>query len=102
MRDTYLDYPTFLGKIKHYECNVQKLDIIYHPSDHRCWTALINPEKENIIITYGINKYGPGSRYFDILTSTKTMLDVYQEDVYPIIENLLGKGITTTLFEINE
>ena len=102
MRDTYLDYPTFLGKVRQYECQVQKLDLVYHQSDHRCWSAVINPGKENIIVTYGINKYGPGTRFFDVVTSDRVHTDVYQEDVYPMLETLLGKGIVTTYFESNE
>jgi len=102
MKDTYLDYPTFAGKIEQFECEIYKLDVIYNHADHRCWTAIINPKKDNIIVTYGINKYGPGTRYFDILASEKTMIDVYQDDVYSIIESMLGKGLITTIFKTEE
>jgi hypothetical protein len=102
MKDNYLDYQTFKSKAQQYECEILKMDIIYHLSDHRCWSAIINPGKENIIVTYGINKYGPGTRYFDVITSDRIYSDVYQDDIYALLESFLGKGITTIYFDLNQ
>lgn len=94
IKDLYVDYATFASKIKHMEVNVLKLDIVYNQSDHRCWTAVINPGRENIVVTFHVNKYGyKNSFYFDILFQDKVYLDIYVEDIYDVIQNIIQKSV---------
>jgi hypothetical protein len=102
MRNTYIDYQTFASTLKNTGFTVAKLDIIYNISDHRSWTAVVNPDSHNILVTYTINKNGVGNRYFDIIANNKVLLDVYVEDIYQVIENLTGIKTTTTYFDNHE
>ncbi len=86
-----IDYNVFQGKIEKYECKCDKLDIYYNKGDHRCWTALINPTKECIFVTYSLNKNEYGDSGFDIIASNCSMFDVNSEDIYQTIEPLLIK-----------
>ena len=86
-----IDYGVFQGKIEKYECKCEKIDIFYSKADSRCWTAIINPTKECIFVTYHINKNEYGDSLFDIVASTRSMTDVDNEDIYQTIELLLNK-----------
>jgi hypothetical protein len=81
-----MDYHTFAGKVKNSNCSVLKLDLVYNQTDCRCWSAIVNQGKENIIVTYSVNRSEHGSREFDILSSNRILTDVDPEDVFDIIE----------------
>lgn len=51
-----MDYNTFAGKVRNSDCSVLKLDIVYNHTDCRCWSAIVNQGKENIIVTYNVNR----------------------------------------------
>jgi len=101
-KDQYLDYPTFITRIKQHDCEYTKLDIIFNQSDHRCWSVLLSPNDKNIIVTYSINKNSVGNNVFDILTSERTYIDVEQDDIHIILTTLLGNATVTTIIESNE
>lgn len=48
-----------------------RLPIIYHESDSRCWTAIVDPGNLNIMVTYHVNKGNIGSSGFDMISSYK-------------------------------
>lgn len=84
----YIDYTTFESAIKNLGLSCTKLDIIYNVSDHRCWTAIINPGQNNILVTFSINKHKLGDHYFDIITDNRTAMDVWTDDIYDIIADI--------------
>lgn len=87
-----VDYGVFAENIKKYHLTCSKLDIAYNVSDSRCWTALVNPEAENLLVTFHVNKYNLGDRYFDILSSTKSVSDIFVEDIYDSIDLIINKN----------
>ena len=88
-RDT-IDYATFNSKITNYGCICEKLDIMFNVADHRCWSAVVNPNGENIIVTFHINKHQLGEKYFDVLTQNYVYEDIYTDSIYDLIESLLN------------
>lgn len=86
-----VEYKTFEDNIRKYNLSSAKLDIVYHVSDHRYWTAIVNPGKENLFVTFHVNKTQIGDRFFDILSSNKTATDIYVEDIYDAIALLVSK-----------
>ncbi len=94
----YIDYNTFESHVKDLGCSVIKLDIVYNISDCRCWTAVVNPGLDNILVTFVVNRLKYGSYYFDIITQDRTSFDVYADDIYDILSNLTGK--TPVLIEL--
>lgn len=86
-----MDYNTFAGKVKSSDCSVTKLDLVYNQADCRCWSALINQGKDNIVVTHVINRFDYGSQLFDIFTPNKVLTDVETEDVFDTIELLVNK-----------
>ena len=86
----YIDYPTFESNIKAFGATSAKLDVIYNHSDHRCWSAVVDPGKSNIIVTFTLNKGDHGTYYFDIITQDRTSMDIYVDDIYDIISDLVG------------
>ncbi len=86
-----IDYATFEAKIEKYDHVCRKLEISFNKADSRCWTAIINPNKENIYVTCHANKWEYGDRLFDILASGKIVLDVDPEDVYQTIDLIINK-----------
>lgn len=88
-----IDYAIFQSKIEKYECKCQKLDIYYNKSDSRCWTALINPDTDNVLVTQHINRYDLGDTSFDVLSSEKNITDVDIDDIYQTVELLLHHKI---------
>lgn len=87
----YVDFPSFSGKLRKQECVVQKLDLSFNQADTRCWSALINPGSDNIIVTFNVNRYNVGNKYFDIMSSERIISDVYVDDIYETLEMLLNK-----------
>ena len=90
-----MDYNSFAGKIRNSDCSVTKLDLVYNHTDCRCWSALVNQGKENIIVTYSVNRSEFGSQVFDILSSNKILTDIEPEDIFDVIELTLTKPIYT-------
>jgi hypothetical protein len=88
-----MDYNTFVGKLKKYNCSVVKSDILYNQTDCRCWTAIINQKTDNIIVTYNINRSDLGSQHFDIISSNKISTDVEIDEVYDFIDVLINKTV---------
>ena len=86
-----LDFASFKSKVGKYEVDVVKLDLAYRLHDPRSWTAIINPGKENLIVTYFINRSDYRDRSFDVLSSGRNILDIDPEDVYQTIELLTKK-----------
>lgn len=86
-----IEFSTFAENIKKYHLECYKLDIVYHVSDSRCWSALVDPKGENLIVTFHVNKYQLGDRYFDILSSNKAAADILIEDIYDSIDLLINK-----------
>jgi hypothetical protein len=89
MTNQLIEYGTFQSKVEKYECKCQKLDVFYGKADSRCWTAIINPNKENLFVTYHINRYDIGDSSFDVLSSEKILLEIDPEDIYQTVELLL-------------
>lgn len=81
-----MDYPTFFNNIKKTPNSINKLDLSYNHGDCRCWSAVINPESQNVIVTYVINRYEIGFQCFDILASGHILTDVPVEDIYDVID----------------
>jgi hypothetical protein len=94
----YIDYNTFASKLRSEDLTVQKLDVSYSMADTRCWTALINPETHNLIVTFVVNRHQIGNHYFDILSSKRILTDIYTNDIYEAIDALLDKQTTTTTY----
>jgi hypothetical protein len=97
-----MDYQTFAGKVKNSNCSVLKLDLVYNHTDCRCWSAIINQGKENIIVTYSVNRSEHGSKEFDILSSNRILTDVDPEDVCEIIEYMTQKTALVEAVEQEE
>lgn len=95
----YIDYHSFETEIKNLGFEITKLDINYNQSDHRCWSAIINPSKDNLIATFTINKYQYGSHYFDLITQNRTVMDIFTSDIYDIITDMIGKTPVVISFE---
>jgi len=95
-----MDYNTFAGKVRNSECSVSKLDLVYNHTDCRCWSAIVNQGKDNIIVTYSVNRSELGSQSFDILSSNKILTDVEPEDICDVIEYMLNKPILIKESEI--
>lgn len=89
-----VEFLTFCENIKKYHMECYKLDIIYNISDSRCWTAIVNPGTNNIFVTFHVNRYVLGDRYFDILSNDKVMANIYVEDIYDSIALLTGYNTT--------
>lgn len=94
-----MDYNTFAGKVRSAECSVAKLDLVYNHTDCRCWSAIVNQGRDNIIVTYNVNRSELGSQAFDIFSSTKILTDVEPEDVCDVVEYMLTKPIVTQIIE---
>jgi hypothetical protein len=89
------DYLTFKGKVERADGIVcQKLDIIYHVSDSRVWTAVINPSKENVIVTFHANRTFLGEASFDILADRKEFKNVDHEFIHDVLEPLIPEPVT--------
>ena len=91
------DYPTFEGKIEKYDHTCKKLEISYNKSDSRCWSAIIQPNKENVFVTCHANKWEYGDRLFDIISSSKVVFDVDPEDIYQTIDLIINKTATVSI-----
>jgi hypothetical protein len=87
-----MDYNTFAGNVKKSHCTVTKLDTAFNHADSRCWSALINPGRDNIIVTHSINKNDIGSQTSDIFSSQRIMTDVENEDVFDVIDLFVDKS----------
>ncbi len=66
-----------------------KLDIVYHESDSRCWTALIGEGVNNILVTFHINRRDFGNKNFDIMASRRQLIEVPVSEAFEIIETLV-------------
>ena len=88
-----MDYNTFAGKVRNSDCSVLKLDIVYNHTDCRCWSAIVNQGKENIIVTYNVNRSEHGSQIFDLFSSTKILTDIESEDIFDIINYIVNKPV---------
>jgi len=97
-----MDYHTFAGKVKNSNCSITRLDLIYNQTDCRCWSAIINQGKENIIVTYSVNRSEFGSKEFDILSSNRILTDIEPDDVCEIIEYMTQKPVFTEYPEVAE
>lgn len=94
-----MDYHTFVGKVKNANCSVTKLDLVYNQADCRCWSAIVNQGKENIIVTFNVNRSELGSKEFDILSSNRILTDVEPEDICDIIEYMTQKPLFSEVSE---
>lgn len=94
----YIDYNTFASRIKSSGHTIHKMDISYPMADTRCWTALINQGKDNLLVTLNINRYQVGNQYFDVLFDSKIITDIYVDDIYDTISLLTKEQIQTTYF----
>lgn len=90
-KEKFISYEVFQAQIGKFNYKSQKIDVVFHTADHRCWAALISPEQDNIIVVHSINKYDLGDIFFDIITQDKVITDVEPEDIYDEIGVLLGK-----------
>lgn len=99
MLQTVMDYASFQTKIGKYNLPIVKLDIVYNRADCRCWSAIVDNNDSNIIVTYHVNKQEFGTSGFDILSSDKIILDVSEDDVFDLIEDLTAKSITVLTTE---
>lgn len=86
-----MEYSKFADNIKKLDCTVTKLEISYNQSDSRCWSALVNQNTDNIVITHHLNKHEYGTQLFDIFCSNKIITDVETEDLYDTVELLISK-----------
>lgn len=86
-----MEYLKFADNVKKIDCNVTKLSISYNQADSRCWTALINQNIDNIVVTHHINKYEYGTQLFDIFSSKKIITDVEIDDLYDTIDLLIKR-----------
>jgi hypothetical protein len=94
------DYSTFKGKIERADGVVcQKLDILYHTSDSRVWSAIINPSKESIIVTFHYNKTDLGDASFDVLANQKEFMGVDGEFIFDVLEQLIAQPELETTTE---
>lgn len=98
----YIDYNTFESHVKNLDANCFKLDINYNMADHRCWSAVVNPGQENIIVTFTMNKDRYGTYFFDIITQDRTSMDVYAVDIYDILGDLLHKNPVAAEFNFEQ
>ena len=83
-----LNYTNFAIDIKKYHMECSKLDIIHNISDARCWTAIVNPGKDNIIVSFLANKLEVGDRTFDLQASNLIISDILPEDIYDVLSRL--------------
>lgn len=97
-----VEYKTFEDNIKRYELTSTKLDMIYNISDHRYWSAIINFGKENILVTFHVNKSNIGNRYFDLISSDRVITNVLVEDIYDTIDMLINKQYELQVLNIHE
>jgi len=95
---TFIDYQTFASKLKSDGYTVQKLDCVYPIQDTRCWTAVVNPGEENLIVTFIINRYNIGNHYFDILSSSRSITDIYSSDIYDVLDSILKKPLPESTY----
>ena len=86
-----MDYNTFVGKVRNANCSVVKLDLSYNHADCRCWSVIINQGKDNIIVTYSINRNEYGSQTFDVFSSNKILTDIEPEDICDVIDLMLNR-----------
>ncbi len=83
-----LEYSDFIKNLAKYNTEAFKLDIWYTRADSRCWSVVINPGLDNIIVTYHINRRHLHDESFDILSSDKIYHDVEPESVFDVIDLL--------------
>lgn len=86
-----MDYHTFAGKARGPNCSVTKMDFLYNQSDCRCWSALINQGKDNIVVTFSVNRSEYGVQLFDVFSSKRIFTDIEPEDIFDVIEMVLPK-----------
>jgi hypothetical protein len=86
-----MEYSKFADNVKKIDCSVIKIDIAYNQSDSRCWSALLNQNKDNIVVTHHLNKYDYGTQTFDIFSSDKIITDVETEDLYDTLDLLIKR-----------
>lgn len=89
-----MTYPTFAVKIQELGYSAHKLSIVYPIADPRCWTALINPGNENLLVTYFINRDDLEHSSFDIMTSNdmdrESYSDIPEDDILSFIDNIIS------------
>lgn len=90
-----MEYLKFADNVKKIDCSVLKLDVAYNHADSRCWSALLNQGKDNIVITHHLNKNDYGEQLFDILSSDKIITDVELEDLYDTLDLLIKRDQST-------
>lgn len=95
-----MDYNTFVNNIQKSSFTVRKLDFAFNQADTRCWSVLLNPDTNRIIVTYNVNRYELGTQYFDIFYSEGILEDVEVEDIYDTLEVINNKY--PTIVESNE
>ncbi len=88
-RTEILDYQAFINGLGKLNISVSKLDIGYNRADSRCWTAVINPGKDNVLVTFHANKRHLGDQTFDVISSEKIYTDLDPEFVYDVIDQTL-------------
>lgn len=90
-----LDFPTFKNKLGKYNIDAHKLDVVYRVHDCRSWSALINPGKENIFVTYIVNRDEFNSRSFDIITDDRLTSGIEEDDIYQRLDLIINKETVT-------
>jgi hypothetical protein len=61
--------------------------------------VVINPDTQNIIVTYVINRTELGDQGFDILSSKHIITDVPLGDIYDVIDDLTSRNFPTVIEE---
>jgi hypothetical protein len=94
----FIDYTTFAGKLQKNDLDVFKIDIAYPLADSRCWSALINRNTDNIVVTFSVNRQQYGDKSFDIFYDNKILTDIAVDDIYDTIDLLTRTQIPSIIF----
>jgi len=83
---------------------VNKLEIKYAKYDSRVWTAVVNPNMDNIIINYHINKEELDQETFDVFASNRIVYDLDLDSVIDTIVAIASpeKVDLESLLELNQ
>ncbi len=89
-----LSIEDFKKNLSNVDVKVVESGFYYNRADSRCWTLRLNPDTDNIWVTYHVNKEYLGDQSVDILSSEKTMIGIEPEYVYDIIDEIITKTDT--------
>jgi hypothetical protein len=85
-----MKYDAFSKQIEE-SCGIRpkRLDVTYNESDSRCWSAVVDKDNTNIIVTYHVNKGDYGNRCFDILYTKNPILNVEEGEIFDTLKTLI-------------